>query len=100
MFAFVKNNSIINFDYLGEKTIPKDTPIITITIKRKTIKWKQLVRENVFKKLEGEEEDASSSSPSSFLNTFSLTSCFHFIVFRFIVMVIIGVSFGIVFSPK
>ena len=58
LFAFVKNNSIINFDYLGEKTIPKDTPIITITIKRKTIKWKQLVRENVFKKLEGEEEDA------------------------------------------
>ena len=58
LFAFVNNNGIINFDYLGEKTIPKDTPIITITIKRKTIKWKQLVRENVFKKLEGEEEDA------------------------------------------
>lgn len=58
LFAFVNNNGMINFDYLGEKTIPKDTPIITITVKRKTIKWKQLVRENVFKKLEGEEEDA------------------------------------------
>ena len=58
LFAFVNNNGIINIDYLGKKIIPKDTPIIVITIKRKTIKWKQLVRENVFKKLEGEEEDA------------------------------------------
>ena len=57
LFAFVNNNGIINIDYLGKKIIPKDTPIIVITIKRKTIKWKQLVRENVFKKLE-EEEDA------------------------------------------
>ena len=58
LFAFVNNNGIINIDYLGKKIIPKDTPIIVITIKRKTIKWKQLVRENVFKKLEEEEEDA------------------------------------------
>ena len=52
----VNSNGIINIDYLGKKIIPEDTPIIVITIKRKTIKWKYLVRENVFKKLE--EEDA------------------------------------------